>query len=78
MSLPPIGGWRVTGQRQTQQLIPGSPQFTTGVEVSFITGYGVTGSVFVPNNQYTTDTVQSIIGDRVKQLDAISTLTHQS
>lgn len=75
---PPIGGWRVTGQRQTQQLLPGSQNFVQGVDVTFITGYGVTASVFVPYNQTQPAQVQALIGARVAELDAISTLTHSS
>lgn len=82
MSFPtnaiPVGGWQVTGQRQTQQLLPGSQNFVQGVEVTFITGYGVTASVFVPYTQFTPASVQQMIAARVAQLDAISSLTHAS
>lgn len=78
ISPPPPGGWTVTGQRQTQQLLPGSQNFVQGVDVTFITGYGVTASIFVPYSQATPDQIKALISARVAQLDAISTLTHSS
>jgi hypothetical protein len=73
---PPPGGWAITGQRQTQQLPPGSQQFVQGVEVTFVTGYNVTSSVFVPYSAYTPTRVAAAVSERAAQLDAVSTLTH--
>lgn len=74
--IPPVGGFTVTGQKQTTQLPAGASQFIPGVEITFLTGYGVTASVFVPYNQYTPANVQQLIQQRVDQLDAVSALTH--
>lgn len=74
----PIGGFVVTGQKQTTQLPPGSQNFVPGVEITFVTGYNVTASVFVPYNQYTPAYVQTLITQRVAQLDAVSVLTHST
>lgn len=76
--LPPIGGWSVTGQSQQVRAIPNVARPVDGYVISFVTGYGVNGSVFVPGNQYEAPIVQAAIAARVAQLDAVSALTHES
>lgn len=78
MTPPPAGGWTVTGQREVQQLPPGAQNFVKGMEVTFVTSYGVVGSVFIPYTQYTAAGIQTVIGARVAQLDEVSALTHTS
>lgn len=75
---PPPGGWTVTGQVETQELPPGAQNFVKGVKITFTTGYGAIGSVFVPYAQLTPQYASATIAARVAQLDAISTLTHTS
>lgn len=76
--LPPVGGWSVTGQVQQVRALPNVPRPVDGYTISFVTGYGVNGSVFVPANQYNAPTVQAAIAAQVTQLDAVSALTHTS
>lgn len=78
MAPPPVGGWQVTGQREDQQLPPGAQNFVKGQTITFTTGYGVVGTVFIPYNQYTAANVSAAIAARVAQLDQVSALTHQS
>jgi hypothetical protein len=78
VQLPPIGGWSVTGQVQQTRALPNVPRPVDGYTISFVTGYGVNGSVFVPANQYQAATVQAAIAAQVTQLDAVSALTHTS
>jgi hypothetical protein len=75
---PPIGGWRVTGQQSATRLLPNQARPVDGYVINFVTGYGVSGSVFVPSASYTAPTVQSAIAAQVEQLDAVSALTHES
>lgn len=77
-ALPPPGGWRVTTQVQQTKYVEGYSQPQQGWTVSFITGYGTTGSVFIPTANYSAANVQALIGAAVTQLDAVSQLTHQS
>lgn len=66
-------GWKVTAQRQTQELGAGN-QFVKGVEVSFQTGLGVLGTVFVPEAQYP-DGVPAAVAARAAAVDAVSNLS---
>lgn len=72
------GQWKVTAQRQTSQILPGSNLPVQGVDVTFVTGHGVTSSVFVPYAQYTPDYVGQLIGPRAALLDSVSTLSGKS
>lgn len=74
MDLPPVGQWRVTGQVERKQLLPGMNTLVDGQSITFVTGYGTVGSVWVAYTSYNAADVQRIIGARVKELDAISTL----
>lgn len=69
----PNSGWRVTTQRQTQQLAAGG-QFVPGVEVGFQTGLGVDGSVFVPNSQFTPEYVAAAVAAKASMLDQVASL----
>lgn len=75
---PPVGGWRVTGQRQTKVPGPGGTSFVDAIEVNYVTGYGVNGTVTLPMSQYNLPNVQAAISGQVAQLDAVSALTHQT
>lgn len=77
-TLPPIGGWFVTGQQQQTRALPNQQRPVDGYLINFVTGYGVNGSVFIPGNQYTPDAVKALIATQVQQLDAVSALTHTS
>jgi hypothetical protein len=63
----------VTGQMPTTQLIGG--RFQKGVEVSFTTPKGNTGSVFLTDDTYTPDAVKAAIAAKAATMDTVSDLT---
>lgn len=66
--------WRVTAQQETT--MPGaSGTFTRGLQVFFVTGSGVTASVFVPELQYSPDKVRELIAQKVANLAEVDSLT---
>lgn len=73
----PTSGWTVTGQVETTT-IGTDNRLVNGITVSFLTGDGVSGSVFVPNDQYTPDRVRAAIAARAGLLDAVQSMTHES
>lgn len=75
-AVPTETGWKVLTQRPDQQFdVAGN--FTNGVSVNFQTKYGVVGTVFIPDSQYTVDRAKQIIGERAAVLDGVSGLTGQ-
>lgn len=77
-ALPPKGGWNVTGQEAQTRIVLGVQRPVEGYTVRFVTGYGVNGSVFVAAENYNAATIQAMIADQVKQLDAVSGSTHDT
>jgi hypothetical protein len=67
--------WAVTAQLQTTQLYGG--RFVKGVEVSFTTGAGNSGSVFVPEDQYNPGAVQAAVSAKAAAMDAVGGLRGQ-
>jgi len=63
-------GTYVTGQ-QEQVGLNSRGQAENGYRVSFTTGGGVDGSVFVPISQYTPDNVKAAIVAHASQLDQV-------
>lgn len=72
---PAASGWKIIGQRQTQQLAPGAQFPVPGVDVTFITGHGVQGTVFVPMTQYNPDSVAALVATQAALADSVQTLT---
>ena len=68
------GSWHVTSTAETTDQNDGG-QFVPGIRVSFTTGRGHQGSVFLPVAAATRDNVRAAITARVAQLDAISDLS---
>jgi hypothetical protein len=67
--------WVVNGQRQTSQMLAGG-DFVAGQNITFTTGGGHTGTVFVPLTQLgNTAFVKAAIQARADALDAIGALT---
>jgi hypothetical protein len=70
--------WRVTSQRQTEELNPAG----TGFETVWIVTYqvtagpaqGATGQVSVPAAQYSADTVRQLIEDQVAAITDVASL----
>lgn len=69
---PPV--WRVTGQAQVQDVSP-QGQFVDGLRVSFVTGAGHPGSVFLPLAAATADNVRAAIDERAAEMEAIAGLS---
>jgi hypothetical protein len=65
--------WRINAQMQTTQLWGG--RFVRGVEVSFVSAAGHSGTVFVPEDQYTPDAVKAAVSAKAALMDQIGTLT---
>lgn len=71
--------WKVTGQLDGQLNIGATGNPVTGVQVSFTTGLGNSGTVFVPDSIYPdARATWTVINDRAVLLDAVSGLTHAS
>lgn len=70
--------WHVTGQAADQYEVDGAGNPITGYAVSFITGNGNRGSVFVPKDQYREATVKTLIQAQANTMDAIGGLTSGS
>lgn len=66
--------WNVTAQNEGMgRKVDGS--FTQGVAVQFQTNAGTSGSVFIPNSEYTPEKVRAAIADRVSMMHAVNQLT---
>jgi hypothetical protein len=70
--------WRVTSQRQTEELNPAGTGFETVWIVTYeVTGgaaRGATGQVSVPAAQYGADTVRQLIDEQVAALHSVAEL----
>jgi hypothetical protein len=67
-------GWRVTGTTET--MLPDSTgRYVTGYQVSFLTGAGNSGTVFVPRDRFSPQSVQVAVAEHAATLDAINTLS---
>lgn len=68
--------WRVTGQVERTQIDPtGRP--VQGMTVTFQTGSGTTGSVWLPLPLYTPDNVRKAIGEAASGIEAVAGLTSE-
>ncbi len=70
---PELSGWKVTGQTPAKQPTNGGT-FQDGINVTFITGKGVVGTIFVPETVYTPENVKALVAQKVAVLDAVSSL----
>jgi len=70
--------WHVTGQAADQYEFDGAGNPVTGYQVSFITGAGNRGSVFVPKDQYRPETIKTLIQAQANTMDAIGSLSSGS
>ena len=71
--LPEVA-WQVTAQQEVTEPGP-TGSFEPGVRVSFRTGGGHTGSVFVPASRYSIDQVRAAVAGQAALLDAVGQLT---
>lgn len=65
--------WSVTAQQQ-QTAQDSTGNYVAGVKVTFVTGSGLSGSVFVPESQYNAETVRAMVAARVEAMAAIAAL----
>lgn len=66
-------GWEVTSQRETMEQ-DASGAYVHGYMVSFRSGSGAPGSVFVPLSDYTVERVRKAVAARAAAIDAVSGL----
>lgn len=73
-SPPPRTTWRVTAQSPAVRPGP-TGRYQPGTEVSFVTGKGVTGSVWVPESIFSPTTVRRMVTAKAMVLDTVQGLT---
>lgn len=78
MSTPnPATTWRIDSQSpRTMATTTGG--VVDGYDISFVTGEGHPGTVFVPLNRYRPDVVKQLVQAAAENVDAIGALTHAS
>ena len=75
MTQPSAGvTWRVTQQTEGMGKLPNG-QFVQGVNVTFATTAGVTGTVFVAHSEYTPDRVRQLIAEKLTTMHQVQNLT---
>lgn len=71
---PQTSGWTVTSSQPTTTLdSAGRP--IKGYQVTFTTGLGHNGTVFVPDSQYQPDMVRAAVKAQAQIVDAINSLS---
>lgn len=66
-------GWAVTAQQEVTAP-DANGRYVPGVRVSFQTARGLTGTVFVPDQQYNAATVRAAVNARVDLMHSINDL----
>lgn len=66
--------WKVTAQAPAVRPGP-TGRYQPGTEVSFVTGKGVTGSVWVPESLFSPTTVRRMVAAKAATLDTVQGLT---
>lgn len=72
--LPAGVTWRVVAQQETTAPGPAGT-YTKGVIVSFLLNSGEQGSVFVPNQTYSADTVRAAVNAKAALMAEVAALT---
>lgn len=72
-SLPKTSGWKVISDNETIRQADNG-QFAPGHLITFTTGKGGQGSVFVPNTAYNATNVRRLIDERVAVMDEVADL----
>ena len=70
--------WKVTGDTPDQYDFDNGGNPVVGHRVSFITGAGNRGSVFVPNDHYNPAAVKVLIHAQAVTADSVAALTNES
>lgn len=69
----PGAGWTITGQ--IYKVAPGpSGALTSGMEVSFLTGTGIMGTVFLPMTQYSVAAARGAVAAQALIMDQVQNL----
>lgn len=68
------GSWRVVAQTPRTKVDQGG-NVADGYDVTFQTGDGHTGTVFVPMARYNVDRVREVITEAAMEADAVGSLT---
>lgn len=76
MSEPMRATWAVQSQ-QMRTTVNGAGQVQEGYVITFLTGKGHTGQVFVPNSSYTPANVAEAIQAQADLLDAVGSLVSE-
>lgn len=67
-------GWKVTGTTET--MLPDSTgRFVTGYQISFTTGAGNSGTVFLPRDRFTQQAATDAINAHAALLDSVNGLS---
>lgn len=70
--------WHVTGDLPDQYDFNSGGTPVLGHQVSFITGAGNRGSVFVPNDHYNPQAVKTLVHGHAVTVDTVASLTSES
>lgn len=68
--------WTVTGDAPDQFSPTGTPTPVLGHVISFVTGNGNRGSVFIPNDHYTVAQIKPAIQAQANIADEVAVLSH--
>ena len=66
--------WQITGQREDYRPGP-TGAFVSGVVVTFSIPSGASGSVFVPDAQYSPASVRALVDARAAAMEAVAGMT---
>jgi hypothetical protein len=70
---PTSSGWKVTGTVET--MLPDSTgRYVTGYQVAFVTGDGNSGTVFLPRDRFSSQTVAAAVAEHAANLDGVNNL----
>ncbi len=70
--------WQVTGDVPDQYDFNAGGTPVVGHQISFLTGAGNRGSVFVPNDHYHPDKIRPLIHAQATIADSVATLTSET
>lgn len=68
-----MGNWTVTTQQEASRP-DATGRYVEGIVIGFQTMNGLTGTIFVPHNQYNPDNVKDLINRKVEAMQAIQGL----
>ncbi len=66
--------WKITGQAPDQFEFDGAGNPVTGFRVSFLTGAGNKGSVFIPETHYSAAAARTMVTALANKMDEVGSL----